>query len=68
MKRRIQVGTIGQIIVILWLLIFSRWEVSGQKVDNATRERYLKLCNGLTATPLPMPFVFLGAERAQSWT
>lgn len=26
-------------------------------VDNATRERYLKLCNGLTATPLPIPFV-----------
>eukprot|EP00435_Cladocopium_sp_Y103_P039864 s6_g10.t1 len=26
-------------------------------VDNVTRERYLKLCNGLTATPLPIPFV-----------
>jgi len=34
----------------------------GQKVDNATRERYLKLCNGLTATPLPIPFVFLGDQ------
>ena len=34
-----------------------------QKVDNVTRERYLKLCNGLTATPLPIPFVFLGDRR-----
>ena len=35
-------------------------ELSPDEVDNASRERYLKLCNGLTATPLPIPFVWLG--------